>query len=244
MDSYYDALIRQCETLIQQGAFAEAHKRLEEELSMPYIPKAAEEKITALHAACRTALCLNEQPSTAVKEIEELLNGSIDEQFSAVEQLRSSNIRNHLEVVQEALRTNDNVWVKAFLVEALCEQNVSEEFWMERAGLRYVFVPCALTLPAEQEAVHQCVDLLREWLENENPSFLSLCVETLMQEAYLRLPMDIDETESVPLALAVVRYVFDAYQMPEAFVAFLKEKGLALEDGYELLLEKHDCSFG
>ena len=244
MDSYYDTVIRQCETLMQEGSFKEAYQQLEEELSMPYIPKAAEEKIIALYNECRSTLRLSVQPSAVTKEIEELLKGSIDEQFSAVEQLRSSNIRNHLEVVQEALEINDNVWIKAFLIEALCEQNVSDEFRLEQEGLCYTFVPCALTLPQEQEAVHQSVALLREWLENENPSVLSLCVEALMQEAYLRLPMDIDETESIPLELAVVRYVFDAHQMPEAFTAFLKEKGLAFANGYELLLEKHDCSFG
>ena len=63
-----------------------------------------------------------------------------------------------------------------------------------------------------------------------------------MQEAYLRLPMDIDEAESLLLSAAVVGYVFEAYEMPQAFDAFLKEKKLALDMDYELLLKKHDCS--
>ncbi len=242
MDSYYDTLIKQCETLIERQDHKEALALLEEELSMPYIPKQVEDKIIALYNECRSVLRLSQQ-TAKVCDIEELLKGSLDEQFQAVEQLRSSNIRNHLHVVQEAFDTNENDWIKAFLIEALCEQNVSETFTLQREGLEYTFIPSALTLPRENEAVCQCVEQLREWFENENPSFLSLCVETLMQEAYLRLPMDIDETECVPLSLAVVEYVFYAYQMPEAFTAFLKEKGLAFEDDYELLLEKHNCSF-
>ena len=35
MDSYYDTVIRQCETLMQEGSFKEAYQQLEEELSMP-----------------------------------------------------------------------------------------------------------------------------------------------------------------------------------------------------------------
>ena len=103
MDSYYDGLIRQVKELMDDSRHAEAFDVLKEELSMPYIPKAAEEKIIALYNECRSTLRLSVQPSAVTKEIEELLKGSIDEQFSAVEQLRSSNIRNHLEVVQEAL---------------------------------------------------------------------------------------------------------------------------------------------
>lgn len=78
MDSYYDTVIRQCETLMQEGSFKEAYQQLEEELSMPYIPKAAEEKIIALYNECRSTLRLSVQPSAVTKEIEELLKGSID----------------------------------------------------------------------------------------------------------------------------------------------------------------------
>ena len=71
-----------------------------------------------------------------------------------------------------------NDWVKAFLIEALIEQSVSEEFVMEREGLEYRFVPCALTLPGQSDGVNQAVSHLREWFENEDPSFLTFCVET------------------------------------------------------------------
>ncbi len=244
MDSYYDTIIEQCRSLMAQGHHAQAQALLEEELSMPYIPKPFEETIIALYNECRSTLRLHGGVVREVHDVEELLKGSVEEQLQAVEQLRSSNIRNHLPAVREAMKQGSSAWVNAFLIEALCEQNVSEEFTLERDGLSFTFVPCALTLPAQNDALHRCVDKLRSWFESENPSFLSQCVEALMQEAYLRLPMDIDETECIPLAIAVVRYVYEAYEMPKAFDAFLKEKNLAPEAGYELLLEKHDCSFG
>ena len=114
--------------------------------------------------------------SRSYKRSLDLLKGSIDEQFQAVEQLRKSNIRNHVDEVREALRTACNDWVKAFLIEALIEQSVSEEFVMEREGLEYRFVPCALTLPGQSDGVNQAVSHLREWFENEDPSFLTFCV--------------------------------------------------------------------
>ena len=243
MDSYYDGLIRQVKELMDDSRHAEAFDLLKEELSMPYIPKVYEEEIITLYNACRSELKLqNNSTRRTADDIDALLKGSVDEQFQAVEQLKSSNIRNHLTEVQHALDSDANEWVKVFLIEALCEQNVSEEFFMERDGLRYAFVPCSLTLPRDGEVIYECVSQLRAWFENEDPSFLSLCVETLMQEAYLRLPMDIDEAESLLLSAAVVGYVFEAYEMPQAFDAFLKEKNLALDMDYELLLKKHDCS--
>ena len=35
MDSYYDTVIRQCETLMQEGSFKEAYQQREESLSLP-----------------------------------------------------------------------------------------------------------------------------------------------------------------------------------------------------------------
>ena len=212
---------------------------------MPYIPKEDEERIITKYNLCRSELRAQEKPRrSAVEDIGDLLRGSIDEQFQAVEQLRKSNIRNHVDEVREALRTACNDWVKAFLIEALIEQSVSEEFVMEREGLEYRFVPCALTLPGQSDGVNQAVSHLREWFENEDPSFLTFCVETLMQEAYLRLPEDIDESESLMLAMAVAAYVFQAVQSAEAFDRFLQEHGLSFDADYELLLERHECSFG
>ena len=245
MNSYYDTILKRVENEMKRGCFEEAMKLLEEELSMPYIPKEYEERIIAKYNLCRSQLRAQEKVRcSTVEDIGDLLKGSIDEQFQAVEQLRKSNIRNHVDEVREALRTACNDWVKAFLIEALIEQSVSEEFVMEREGLEYRFVPCALTLPGQSDGVNQAVSHLREWFENEDPSFLTFCVETLMQEAYLRLPEDIDESESLMLAMAVADYVFQAVQSAEAFDRFLQEHGLSFDADYELLLERHECSFG
>ena len=45
MSSYYDTILKRVESEMEKGDFAEAMKLLEEELSMPYIPKEDEERI-------------------------------------------------------------------------------------------------------------------------------------------------------------------------------------------------------
>lgn len=247
MDSYYDAIVKRVEECLQNEQYAQALTLLQEERSMPYIPREYEARFEAYYDVCQSALRERRKSGVRAKsaeEIEALLQGRVDEQLQAVEQLRSSNIRNHVDVVQKALRECPNRMVRSFLIEALIEQNVSEAFTLEQDGLTYTFVPCALPLPKESEGVQAGVLQLREWFENENPSFLAFCVETLLQEAYLRLPEDIDETEAPAAAQAVAGYVFEANGMPEAYAAFQKEKGLASRCGYELLLKKYEGSFG
>ena len=44
MDSYYDTVIRQCETLMQEGSFKVASQQLAEELSDDIVVEFEEEK--------------------------------------------------------------------------------------------------------------------------------------------------------------------------------------------------------
>ena len=69
-------------------------------------------------------------------------------------------------------------------------------------------------------------------------------IETLMQEAYLRLPEDIDESESLMLAAAVAEHVFLAAQREDDLDCFLQEHALPPDADCELLLNRHECSFG
>ena len=105
MSSYYDTILKRVESEMEKGDFTEAMKLLEEELSMPYIPKEDEERIITKYNLCRSELRAQEKPRrSAVEDIGDLLRGSIDEQFQAVEQLRKSNIRNYADEVREALQ--------------------------------------------------------------------------------------------------------------------------------------------
>ena len=67
-----------------------------------------------------------------------------------------------------------------------------------------------------------------------------MCVESLIKEAYLRLPFTIEEDEAFDLAVDIACYVFKANEDKEGLMMFLNEKGLAQSYGYELLLSKHD----
>ena len=61
MNSYYDTILDRVENEMKRGCFEEAMKLLEEELSMPYIPKEYEERIIAKYNLCRSQLRAQEK---------------------------------------------------------------------------------------------------------------------------------------------------------------------------------------
>ena len=221
---YYQEILSKCDALLVENKVQEAYDLLEEELRMPYIPKDSEEKIIALYNECRQQLEMQKPQKT----------------YTEVEVLKSSNIRRHLPIIEHYFCGNPHYLVRSLLVEALIDQQVHGELKMDYEGMEITFDPGFVEMPMESDGALQAVAWIREWFENDNPSFAMMCVETLVKEAYLKLPFNIDEDESQLIALAAVKYVFYAYGEQPAFEKFLAEKALAQSSGYELLLNKHD----
>ncbi|MEG0527874.1 MAG: DUF3196 family protein [Longicatena sp.] len=240
MDTYYEDISSKVKQLMEEEDFQSAYKILEEELSMPYIPRNMEAKLIEAYNACRSELKLNQSKVYEEEDVDAMLAGSLEEQFLAIEQLKKSNIRNHFEAIQNYLSGDVNVLVRAMLIEAMMEQNITDEFTSKVEGMDVTFSPCAIEMPMEAEGVSAAINILREWFENDNPTFTIMCVETLVKEAYMRLPFNIDEDEKEALACAIARYVFFAHEEFDAWKAFSEEKELAQYEGYELLLSTYD----
>ena len=239
MDTYYEDILKKVETLMKDAQFDEAYAILDEELSMPYIPREYEEPLIAYYNQCRSE-CKWKDTAVREEDIETLLKGSLEEAFLAIEQLKKSNIRNHMDAVADYLSQNPHYLVRSLMIEAMMEQNITDEVSVDIDGLEVTFSPCSLDAPMESEGALEAVNYLKDWFENDNPTFTMMCVETLVKEAYLRLPFNIEEDEALPLAAAVTAYVFHAYEEHEAWMLFEEEKGLAQYRGYELLLRKHE----
>lgn len=240
MEYYYEDILKQLHKLMAEHKEQEAYVLLEQELSMPYIPKDVEPKLIDLYNECRSALRAQKaQRSYDDEDIEALLNGSLEEQFMAVEQLKKSNIRNHLDVIEAYLCNDAHVLVRAYLIDAMMEQKLADEIHMKYNDMDISFLPCYIEAPMQSKGAVIAANALCEWFEDEDPIFLKMCIESLIQECYLHLPFNIDEDEGIPLALSIVYYVKTANGMQDSIEAFLKEKGLENEKGFALLLYKH-----
>lgn len=241
MDSYYEDILKKVENLKQNQEYETCFKILEEELSMPYIPKEYEDRLVADYNECRSMVRQDRtQKVYDEDDIAALLNGSLDEAFLAIEQLKKSNIRNHLTEIQDYLNNDPHYLVRSFLMEAMMEQNITDEITTVMDGLEVTFTPCYIEPPMESDGVAKAIELLRDWFENDDPTFLMMCVESLVREAYLKLPFNIEEDEALDLAVAIACYVFIASDNREQMKQFLDEKSLSQHLGYELLLDKHE----
>lgn len=240
MDTYYEDILKKAEALIAEEQYEKAYAILDEELSMPYIPKEYEEPLIAYYNQCRSECKWKDAAGSRDENIEALLNGSLEEAFLAIEQLKKSNIRNHMNAVSLYLSDQPHFLVRSLLIEAMMEQNITDEVCVEIDGLEVSFSPCSIDAPMDSDGALMAVEQLRDWFENDNPTFTTMCVETLVKEAYLRLPFNIEEDDALPLAAAIANYVFCAYEEQDAWKCFEEEKGLAQYRGYELLLRKHE----
>lgn len=241
MDNYYHNLIQDVKKRMSEQNYKEAIEKLEEEFSMPYIPKEYEDQMITLYNECRHEVQEKQETRKYSEEdIDTLLKGSIDEACQAVEILKGSNIRRHLEAVEWYLKEEPHFLIRTLLVEALVEQDIKEEIQMDYDGLEVCFTPTFVELPSQQETLKEAVNQVRAFYENENPSFLMMCVECMMKEMYFKLPFSLGEDEVKPFLYAILSYVYKANGDDEGFEAFIREKNLANSSGYDLLLYKYD----
>lgn len=241
LDTYYEEIIKEVKKLMAKGDYQEAYEILEEELSMPYIPKESEQILISQYNECRSALNFNRREKTYDDEdIATLLQGSLEEQYMAVELLKKSNLRNHLEEVQAYLSKCPHILIRSLLIEALMEQNIAEEIRMNyEDDLEITFYPCYIEAPMKTKGATLAANTLCDWFENDDPTFLKMCIDSLIKELYLRLPFNLEEDEASHLAQSVVSYVFKAGQNEEGYQHFLATKQLTQEISEPLLLSKY-----
>ena len=104
---------------------------MEEELAMPYIPFNVEEELIQCYNECSSELRAHTQKAYSEDDIEAMLAGELDEQFLAIEQLKKSNIRNYVDVIQNFLsQKNVHTLSRSLLIEAMMDQNITDEFML------------------------------------------------------------------------------------------------------------------
>lgn len=239
MENYYEEILNKIRKHMADKDFQAARQLLADELAVAYIPKNIEPILTALYDECCSELRQNTSKRYDESDIETLLAGSLDEQFMAVELLKSSNLRHHLETIEHYLNKEPNRLVRALLIDAMMEQNIAEPMHTVVDGLEVKFLPCYIEPVMQTSGARIAAESLCEWFENEDPTFLKMCMDSLIQECYLHLPFSIAADEGIPLALSIVHYVLCAQGEEASFTAFLNDKELLQEHGFALLLNKH-----
>lgn len=233
MSDYYRECYQTIKELIQNNELEKAHQLIEEELRMPYVPQEFESKLLALDSETRQAIV---NKTLSALEIADYLLQDETHQLIAVKALSEQNIRKYVDLIQEAFDHAKSKLVTISLMEVCIQQQLNEEFRIEKDGMEIYFVPSVCVLPLESEGVEKCIHLLQNWLENENPSLCEMCCQCVIKESYLRLPFEIEEEESEDMAVAIVSYVSKLMGIENQMQQLLSEKSTSQKDSFELLL--------
>lgn len=232
MNDYYSTCEKQILKLIEEDELLKAQQLIDEELKMPYIPADFE----CLLKELRKQTLQPQEKVLSDEQIEAYLRLDEKHQILAVKALSEKNLRKYVPLIQEAFNQAKSVLVTLSLLEICIEQQLNEEFKIEKEGLEMYVIPSALTLPLDSEGLLQVFEFFKQWLENEDPSFLDLCCQCAVKEAYLRLPFEIEEDESESMALEIVYYVADLLGCVDQVESLFCEKKASQKGHFELLL--------
>ena len=216
-ETYYDVVSMYVTTLKELGEYEEAIDILIEELSMPYIPYQYEMMFNTAY----DEVLLEKQEANyevesrnqifSIEEIAQILKNkecNEDLLYMALDQLQQLNVRMIIPVIQEYLLNPDrHFFAKTLLIEIMIEQQVDEEFEVEKFGQYYSINPSYMPLVLQQTSYEGIVKYLQDGLEDENPVLYEQCVEYLEYTLYVLYPQEIYEDEYRIYAGAIHYYV-------------------------------------
>ena len=207
MADYYSQFWLKIDELLKEEKTEEVLRLVNEELSMPYIPSADEEKLLQLAKSLKKEQF---KRTLSLQECVMTIKKNNLESLAALDQLRKSNLRLLGSQIQEMFDADLHPLIGSLLIQLCIEQQLTETFVWTKNGQRMEFIPMYLPLPWESDGYVAAMHQLREWLENDNPSLLKMCVDVLDGEATLALPMSFSEEEGLILAGSVLKFVYMA----------------------------------
>lgn len=216
-ETYYDVVSMYVTTLKELGDFDEAIDILVEELSMPYIPYQYE----ILFNTAYDQVLLEKQEANwevesknqifSIDEIEQILKNkecNEDLLYMALDQLQQLNIRLIIPTIRNYLKDpQKHFFAKSLLMEIMIEQQVDEDFEVEKFNRYYDFNPSYMPLILQQNHYIGILRYLQNGLEDDNPTLFEQCVDYLEYYLYAIYPQEIYEDEYGLKAAAIHYYV-------------------------------------
>ncbi|HCY06963.1 MAG: DUF3196 domain-containing protein [Erysipelotrichaceae bacterium] len=235
MNNYYDKIIFKIKELIEDNNITQAKDLLDEELKMPYIPSLYEEELIRLNQTVNSLIKLDDdEKEISIIKIEEYLYGNDKQQLQAVSALFEKNLRNHIKLVQDYLDSKPNKEAASLLIDAMIEQELTNEFKYTKDNLEYTFIPAYLSKPYESEGFIQADKLLQKWISNDNPSMYEMCLQMLIHKIYLYLPLSYEEDEADILALSILKKISSLLGDDELYDEIVDKYGLKNIKIYEI----------
>lgn len=198
---YYTEILNDLEKLLADEQYDDALFMIRSELRMPYVPPDFKEKLEEMEKR----IPRNDEHTVKVpdeEKIRELLKGDAESQMYAVYSLTNQNLRKHKVLIDDVFSSDILPQAKDILIYALIEQEISEEFTLNKNGLEYRFVPRYCLLPEESDGYQEAVKQLKEIYLHE-PSLYQFAIDLLQEKCFSHLPLSYEAEESGQLVEAI-----------------------------------------
>lgn len=206
---YYDFILLKVQNYLNLDMKKEALKTLEEELSMPYIPKEYDKKFNDLYAEITKEIRSNSKSYSPFDMLdedelkEELLKMNSKNLIFLINQLTKRNVRSYMKEIKKLLISDIQSMYKSIILETLCDQGISEEVVVKKNDLELTLVPSNLKHFIERESFENINKLLNSLNEEKNVSLDETMTSLLVQYLGDIYPLDVDEDEESLVALAI-----------------------------------------
>lgn len=203
--NYYDELIANIESLLNQSKYIEAKSIIENELNLPYIPREIEEKLNKYLSIIKEATYALK--SLTDEDILDYLKSNETKQLIAVDELSRKNLRDYIDVVDDYLKGNGFVNAKALLIDSLIRQEINFNFKYVNDCLFIDFNPYKLKKIEETDGFILAMNQIQDFYM-KNPSKSKMGMELLYKEALLSLP---NEINGELITEKIINYIEDAF---------------------------------
>lgn len=239
MENYYQEILTEVEKLLGLEQLEKAQQLIRTELQMPYIPFDVEKQLKQWQIDLNEKLENYRKKDLDVEMIEKYLNGSQEQQLIAVEQLDEKDLRKYTDVIESYLCNHPSRYAASLLIDSCIRQEINKEMRIQKNGEFILFNPLKCLKVEESHGFLEALQLLREWFESEDPSFLKMCTTLLFQSCFEYLPLNYQEENGRFLALSVVHTVLKWTGREEEWISFFQENGQN-DDHYEEFSENRD----
>ncbi len=216
----YEEIIEEIQLYLSTD-IEKARYKIEEELSMPYIPLEIEKKLKELYKQCT-----RESSSSLMKEEDEIIASLFmdsSHQMMAVNLLLKQNLRQYIDDIHRYFETEPYIPAACLLIEGMIEQLIDESFNIEKDGCLITFNPSYLQLLSDNESFYKALDCLEQWFAYDNPSQFQMAKQCFIHEAYCSYPLLLEDDDAYSLAVAVAHLLITSMNDEEEWEKFVKE---------------------
>lgn len=205
---FYEKLINDIENLIEEEKDERAIALINEELSMPYVPRDIEEKLHML--LDKISNQGNDVNYVSDEKLIKLLDGDKNQQLIGVDTLDKRNLRDYLDIVEKFLMEDKFVNAKVLLIDSLVKQEINCDLQVLKEGEVISFNPSKLKSIDKTEEYKLGIRILDDKYMKE-PSKMYLAVKVLNESAIMKYPSSFTSEEIRVLTSEIIRYIDEAF---------------------------------